>query len=117
MLAYFHVLRSGVLLRCRRFKDAAAGTSFCRWSLGFNQSRLHLCLAHKICSTSHYIPSCLAAFLPCYFPLRLSVPGRAGILEGDSLSTFCPSGAIVSAPKWRTVSRSIAQAELPLIAL
>jgi hypothetical protein len=89
-LVYFHAICQDVLLRCRRFKDAAAGALFRHWKLGFNQSRFSL--ACKTCSTSQYILSCLAAFLPCYFPLHLSVPGRAGVLEGSCSQPSIPLG-------------------------
>src|SRR5215472_8423561 len=69
-----------MLVRCRRFKDAAAGSAFSRWELGFNQSRFGP--AYKTCGTLHYILSRLAAFLPCYFPLWVSPPGWGGVLKG-----------------------------------
>ncbi len=71
----FHILKLDVLVRCRRFKDAAAGAILHRWKRGFNQSRLSLCHAHRTCGTSQYIPSRLAAFhtmllSPLGFPAR-----------------------------------------------
>src|SRR5215472_12674678 len=70
------------------------------WGLGFSQCRLRH--AHRACGTSRYIPSRLVAFLPCYFPLCLSTPGRVGALEGLLPSTFCPYWAIQRAPRRRT---------------
>ncbi len=66
--------------RCRRFRDAATGAEFHRWKLGFNQSRLHL--ASRTCGPSRYIPSRLAAFPTCAFPLRVSPPGWSAVLGG-----------------------------------
>src|SRR5579884_2238723 len=57
-----------------------AGRPLHRWKLGFNQCRLHH--ASRTCSASRYIPSRLAAFLPCCFPLWVSPSGRVGVLRG-----------------------------------
>lgn len=89
------------LVRCRRFKDAAAGDHFHHWKPGFNQCRLSLSHAHKTCGTSRYIPSRLAAFPTCSFPPCLSTQGRLGVLRGSSLSASCPCGAIQWTPKRR----------------
>ena len=82
------------VIRCRRFRYAAAGRSLYRWKLGFSQCRLSLypfsgLRAHRTCGTSRDIPWRLAAFLTCYFPCLVSRSGRLGVLEGDLLSTFC----------------------------
>src|SRR5712691_9522414 len=58
---------------------------FDRWRLGFNQFRLSH--AHRTCGTSPDIPSGLAAFPACCFPLHLSISGRLGVLEVTLLST------------------------------
>ena len=87
--------------RCHRFRYAAMGDVFHRWKLRFNQCRLHH--AHRTCGTSHSIPSCLAAFPTCYFPLWVSPPGRLDVLEGHLPSTSCLSEAIRQAPKRRTI--------------
>ena len=41
-IGYFRIKANNALLRCRRFKDAAAGAEFHRWKVGFNQSRFSL---------------------------------------------------------------------------
>jgi hypothetical protein len=74
---------TSALMRCRRIRDAPAGVVLHRWKprvlrhswllLGFNQCRLHH--ACRACGTSRCIPSRLAAFLTCSFPLCLSTKG------------------------------------------
>ena len=90
----------GCVIRCRRFRDTAAGMGFYRWKLGFNQFRLHH--ARRTCGTSPYISSGLAAFPTCCFPLCLSTLGRLDVLGGISLSTSCSLRAVYCAPKRRT---------------
>jgi hypothetical protein len=51
-------------------------------------------LARRTCGASPYIPSGLTALLPCCFPLCLSTPGRAVVLEGTRSRPPAPSGAI-----------------------
>src|SRR5579864_8601968 len=80
------------LLRCRRFRSAAADVVLRRWELEFNQSWFHH--AYRTCGASHYIPSCLTALLACYGPLCLSALGKPVILEGYLPSTFYSYGVI-----------------------
>jgi hypothetical protein len=68
------------LFQCHRFRYAARGVLFHRWKLGLSQCRFHL--ASRTCGALRYIPSRLAAFPTCYFPLRVSSPGRLGALRG-----------------------------------
>jgi hypothetical protein len=42
-------------------------------------------LAHRACGASRSIPSHLTAFPTCYFPLRVSPPGRLDALRGLAL--------------------------------
>src|ERR1700686_2851874 len=74
------------VFRRHRLRDAAIGTCFYHWRLGFNQSRLHH--TYRTCGASPYIPSGLTAFPTCCFPLRLSASGRLGVLKGHLLSTL-----------------------------
>jgi hypothetical protein len=68
------------LFQCHRFRYAAMDVLFHRWKLGFSQCRFHH--ASRTCGASHYISSCLAAFLTCYFSLWVSPLGRLGVLGG-----------------------------------
>src|SRR6266699_3568700 len=78
------------------FRYATAGGGFHRWKLGFSQSRLHH--ASRTCGASCYIPSHLAAFPPCCFPLEVSPLGRVGVLEGSLALNLLPlRGYLMSA--------------------
>ena len=48
--------------------------------------------AYRTCGASRYIPSRLAAFPPCSFPLCLSTPGRVGVLRGIRSQPPAPLG-------------------------
>src|SRR6266568_6609049 len=88
------------------YRYGMTGPELYRWELGFSQSRFHR--ASRTCGASHYIPSCLAALLTCYFPLCLSTLGRSVVLAkvicsqpsaSLSLSTEYRHGA-PKAPGW-----------------
>jgi hypothetical protein len=62
------------VIACHRESFAAMGETLRPWKRGFNPFRLHH--ADRTCSASRYIPSRLAAFLPCSFPLWVCPRGE-----------------------------------------
>src|SRR6266436_10424631 len=82
------------------------------WKLGLSQSRFNH--AHRTRDTSHSIPSCLVAFLPCYFPLWVSPPGRAGVLKGHFALNLLPLwGYSTSAEAAHSLAIALALVPLP----